>query len=151
MTTGERIAAAGVTACLLLTGCDSLRAGRTASWGIADPPPILQGRVTDAGGAPLFGVTVDVFAGPGPSWFPLATVQTDPDGCFRVCLGYGGGHYDPATGRRADISVGLVLKHPRRADEAKAFDWAGRIPNASGYHAIGDLSIRLAPPKAEKN
>jgi hypothetical protein len=142
-------------ACMLLTGCRSIQnagsEGKDSPWGIANPPPILQGKVTDSKGDSICGVSVEVFTGPGPTWIPLATVQTDPGGRFWVCLSQGGGHYDRSTGRHTDISIGLSLKHPQRHDhKAESFDWTGFVPNTAGYHTIGDLSIQLAQPEIMK-
>jgi hypothetical protein len=150
-----QIIARGLIAWMLLTGCRSLQladsAGKDSPLWTTNLPPILQGRVTDSKGTPIFGVSVEVYTGWGPSWFPLASVETDPGGCFWVCLSHGGGHYDRSTRRHTDISIGLTLKHPQRQSvEAGSFDWKGNVPNTSGCHTIGDLPIQLVQPENMK-
>jgi hypothetical protein len=119
----------------------SRRDAADASFGIADPPPVLHGTVSDQHGDPVFGVTVHVYTGLA-SYYPLATVQTDPKGRYWVRISHGAGRLD-GSGGRVSFQVGIALDHPKRPQKDGGLDWTGEVPNLANHAMRKDFTIVL--------
>jgi len=112
-----------------------------SAFGIADPPPILHGTVSNERGDPVFGVTVRVYTGLA-TYYPLATVQTDPKGRYWVRISHGAGRLDESGGR-VSFEVGIALDHPKRPQKGGGLDWTGEVPNLANHAMRKDFTIVL--------
>jgi len=98
---------------------------------LADPPPELVGKVTDASGNPLKDVKVRVYTGLA-TYFPLTDVRTDDRGIFRVPITTGARLLNEAE-RRWDFSVGIRLEMDTLSSPKGGLHWTGLIFNRPGH------------------
>jgi hypothetical protein len=104
---------------------------------VADPVPVLTGRVLDEDGEPITRATVHVYSGL-TDWFRVATVRTDADGRFRHTMATGERLLNDRTGNW-DISAGLRLETDAGADAP--LHWGGIVPNEPGANVTVDLIV----------